>query len=248
MTLRPSDISASRVGALNAGEPAANLAESLSIDFAKLMSVAVPSMPRDAIASMRDNAETGITRRISLAAELISTHAPRELDRLASHPSDTVRGWACYAITRAPALTLAQRLTLVRPFADDPHSGVREWAWMAVRDAVGAEILSAIELLTPWTAAHSPNIRRFATEVTRPRGVWCSHIRSLRTDPTPALPLLEPLREDPTKYVQDSVSNWLNDAAKDNPAFVRELTTRWNSESPCKATARICRRAVRSID
>ncbi len=248
MTLRPSDISASRVRALNAGEPAANLAESLSIDFAKLMSVAVPSMPRDAIASMRENATTGITRRIAHAAELIALHAPRELDRLASHPSDTVRGWACYAITRAPGHTLARRLILVRPFADDPHSGVREWAWMAVRNFVGAEVERAITLLTPWTADASPNVRRLATEVTRPRGVWCSHIRSLRDDPSPALPLLEPLRADPTKYVQDSVSNWLNDAAKDNSAFVRDVTARWNAASPCKATARICRRAVRSID
>ncbi len=248
MSLRPSDISTARVRALNAGEPARNLAESLSIDFAKLLVVAVPSMPRDAIASMRGNAEAGITRRIAHAAELIAMHAPRELDRLATHPSDTVRGWACYAITRAPGHTLAKRLTLVRPFADDPHSGVREWAWMAVRDFVGAEIGRAIELLTPWTAAHSPNVRRFATEVTRPRGVWCAHIRPLREDPSPALPLLEPLHAEPTKYVQDSVSNWLNDAAKDNPEFVREVTARWNAASPCKETARICKRAVRSID
>ena len=91
---------------------------------------------------------------------------------------------------------------------------------MAVRPHVAAELARAIALLVDWTADHSPYVRRFASEATRPRGVWCTHIAALRREPEPGRALLEPLRADPSGYVQDSVGNWLNDAGKDRPDWV----------------------------
>ncbi|HMO25793.1 MAG TPA: DNA alkylation repair protein, partial [Tepidisphaeraceae bacterium] len=60
-------------------------------------------------------------------------------------------------------------------------------------------------------------------------------------------PLLDPLMSDPHKYVQDSVSNWLNDAAKTSPDWVRQFCAAWTRRSPSAATARICKRAQRSL-
>ena len=82
----------------------------------------------DAVAAL------GISRRMALAAELIiGRYGPGVIPRLTDHPSDTVRGWACFAAGRtAPADHVAWR-EAIRPFADDGHFGVREWAWLAIR-------------------------------------------------------------------------------------------------------------------
>ena len=69
----------------------------------------------------------GITRRMALAARLLLTESgTRDLAALSRHPSDTVRGWACFMVGASEGLSLSDRLALIRPLADDPHFGVRE--------------------------------------------------------------------------------------------------------------------------
>lgn len=62
------------------------------------------------------------------------------------------------------------------------------------------------------------------------------------------MPILEPLKSDNSKYVQDSVGNWLNDASKTQLVFVKELCKRWDMESDTKQTKYIIKKALRSID
>lgn len=246
---RRADIPTDLLALLNAGTAStATLAEGLAIDFAALLEAAVPTMPTESVAIVREMAGAGVTRRMEAVGELLLRHLTLDgLPAVAEHASDTVRGWACYVVGRAPKLKLKARLDLIRPLADDRHFGVREWAWMAVRPHLASNVGHAIKALEPWAKAKSPNVRRFAVESTRPRGVWCAHIEPLKQNPELALPLLEPLKDDPAKYVQDSVSNWLNDASKSQSAWVKALCKRWESESDADATARICQRALRSV-
>ena len=244
---RIADIDPATLARLNAGEVAARtLAEGLAIDFRTLIRAVAPALPDAAVAAI--DPTLGVTRRMALAARTLLDHGGgRSIDPLLAHPSDTVRGWAAYMVGLLPGLPLADRLARVRPLADDSHFGVREWAWLAVRPHVAADVDAAVRLLAAWTAGPSANVRRFASEVTRPRGVWCAHIDRLKASPELGLPVLEPLRADPAKYVQDSVANWLNDAAKTQPAWVRSLCARWAAESDAAATHRICKRATRSL-
>ncbi|MBI1345589.1 DNA alkylation repair protein [bacterium] len=232
---------------LNAGTlAAATLSEGLAIDFAVLLKHVAPELPPRLAQTLRPT--DGIKLRMQTAGSILLEHyGLGEIDRFRQHTSDTVRGWSAYMIAAPPDLTLTQRLKFMQPLGDDDHFGVREWAWMAVRPAVAADIQSALRHLKPWVKSASPNTRRFACEVTRPRGVWCTHIAELKEQPELALPLLEPLRSDDSKYVRDSVGNWLNDAAKSQPAWVRELCQSWEQESPTAETRYIVKRALRSL-
>lgn len=220
---------------------ASNLAECLSVDFTALLSATCPR----AVAPAWDK---GITRKMRQFAEAVAdVEGPKAYPQMAKSPSDIVRGAGAILAIMTTVEDLQTRIRLIEPFADDTHFGVREWAWMAIRPHLAAEVEKSVEFLEPWTASPSVNLRRFAIEATRPRGVWCAHIESLKQHPQLAIRLLEPLKADPTKYVQDSVSNWLNDAAKSQPEWVRNLCERWLNENGSKSTARIAKRAQRSL-
>ena len=243
------DIDSQKLALLNSGQAASsNLGEALAVDFAALMAAAVPDVPASGIDALRTAAGQGVSKKMRLAGKLLyETFGPDGLAPCASHPSDTVRGWACFAVAAQAGSTLPQQLAAMRPLADDGHFGVREWAWLALRPHLAEHLPDAIALLAPWTADPSERVRRFACEALRPRGVWCAHIAQLKEQPQLALPLLQPLRADPAVYVQDSVANWLNDAAKRQPDWVRSLCAQWLLESPNAATQRICKRAQRSL-
>lgn len=167
---------------------------------------------------------------------------------ISNHNADLVRCWATYAIGKNEKLSLAETLRKIQPFSADKHFGVREICWMAVRPKIAKKLIESIEILTNWTTNQDENIRRFTTEATRPRGVWCEHIEELKQNPELALSILEPLKSDKAKYVQDSVGNWLNDASKSQPKFVTELCKRWEIESDTKETKYITKRALRTLN
>jgi len=245
--------------ALNAGAiPTANLNEFLAIDLQQLapaVTQAIGLNPtherlQDTLAmlgSFKPMKRHGLIAHALYDMTAESRDPDAVAQRLVTHPSDVARCWASDWV-RWSSWPLARQLQAQARLAADPHFGVREMAWAAVRDDVMGELDLALDLLQGWVLDANENIRRFASELTRPKGVWCAPIKALQAEPQRALHLLEPLRADPSRYVQNSVANWLNDASKTQGPWVDAVCQRWECESPCDATRYIVRRARRTMD
>lgn len=244
---------------LNTGQLAtANLVEWLAVDQQLLLESLLSENGRmdylqpllDKIGQLGKQTVNTVNEAIGTGLfELASTNKDKALFKImATHNADLIRCWATYMIGKNEALDITKTLEQVQSFAADPHFGVREICWMAVRPKIARHLEESIALLAKWTSNPDGNIRRFASESTRPRGVWCAHIDTLKQKPELALPILEPLKSDPEKYVQDSVGNWLNDAGKTQAEFVQSLCKRWETESNTKATQYIIKKALRSFN
>lgn len=229
-----------RIALLNEGlDEARNLMEMLSIDFHHLLKATLPHTHLPPFPP-----QVGILKKFTLTAQyLYDTEGWDCFSSLHSHTSDTLRSVACY-IVGLHSTSLEEKFNLIKILADDPNSGVREFSFYALRPAIIQNPVEGIHLLTPWTQDSSERLRRFASEATRPRGVWCSHIPALKQEPWLALNLLTALKQDPARYVQLSVGNWLNDAGKDHPEWVKNLCQQWLN-LPHPATEKICKRALR---
>jgi 3-methyladenine DNA glycosylase AlkC len=99
----------------------------------------------------------------------------------------------------------------------------------AVRPFIVRDQARMLAQMLEWTGAESPDVRRLASEGSRPRLPWGIALKALQADPTPLLPILEELKLDESEYVRRSVANSLNEIAKDHPEVVIVLLRRWNA-------------------
>lgn len=230
-----------RIRLLETGETCSGThVEQMALDMGRLLASWDPTL----------GAHSGVLRgigfldRLRAGGRVLLEAGGDTLQRAAVSPSDTVRGWAAFAIGLEPSLALPGRLDRIQPFARDAHFAVREWAWLAVRPAVVADAPDALRLLQPWAENSDVNVRRFALEVTRPRSVWGAHCATLRQEPWRAEDLLAAAAEDRRRYVEDAVANWLNDARKDHPEWVTSVCRSWDHRYG-SSVARLTRRAER---
>ncbi|WP_454006535.1 DNA alkylation repair protein [Alcaligenes sp. Marseille-Q7550] len=247
---RAADIPADVLSTLSRGEMAsATLSESLAIDQRMLLGAVFPELTEAQWEELDTLCQLGILKRMmGVGAWPLQFGGRQAWERCRDHGSDTVRGWSRFMVGAEPDLSLAQRLEKMESLANDAHFGVREWAWMALRPHLAADLDRAVELLGAWSLSPSAYLRRFSCEALRPRGVWCAHIAVLKREPGRMLPILSALSADDSVYVQDSVANWLNDAAKDQADWVRSVCAQWQAQAAQdEATQRICRRALRSL-
>lgn len=93
-------------------------------------------------------------------------------------------------------------------------------AEFAIRPFIVRHPALVFETLQRWTSDASPHVRRLVSEGSRPRLPWGLRLQALVQDPSPTLPLLAALQDDPSEMVRRSVANHLNDIAKDHPQVV----------------------------
>jgi 3-methyladenine DNA glycosylase AlkC len=96
-----------------------------------------------------------------------------------------------------------------------------------------------------WSLHKNEKVRRLASEGSRPRLPWALAIPALKKDPSPVLPLLENLKNDPSAWVRKSVANHLNDIAKDHPQVVLDIARKWKGTS--KETDAIIKHGCRTL-
>ena len=105
-------------------------------------------------------------------------------------------------------------------------------AEFAIRPFIENDPTQTFLQLYQWAESDNEHVRRLASEGSRPKLPWASHLKKLIKDPTPTIKILEILKCDKSKYVQKSVANHLNDISKDHPDLVLDLVKTWQGLSP----------------
>lgn len=117
-------------------------------------------------------------------------------------------------------------------------------AEFSIRPFLMHDFERTLNQLTLWLNDPDPHVRRLCTEGCRPRLPWGARIPQLIIDPSPTLPILEALKNDPSLYVRRSVANHLGDIAKDHPELAFEVCERWLTQAD-KDLKWVIRHAVR---
>jgi len=156
------------------------------------------------------------------AAEVIEAALapPEPADSIAppNDPAGGLRGWILWPVGEyiarhgqaQPQRALAALHALTQRFT----------AEFAIRPFIVRHPTLVFATLQRWTTDASAHVRRLVSEGSRPRLPWGLRLQSLVQDPSPTLPLLAALQDDPSAYVRRSVANHLNDIAKDHPQVV----------------------------
>lgn len=116
----------------------------------------------------------------------------------------------------------------------------------AIRPFIEKDPEQTMDQMLKWSKDQNKHVRRLASEGVRPRLPWASKLQLFIDDPSPLLPILENLKDDPSKYVQKSVANCLNDILKDNPKVAKQIVQKWTA-NPTKERAWIINHALRNL-
>ncbi|MFE9686240.1 DNA alkylation repair protein [Streptomyces sp. NPDC006285] len=97
-----------------------------------------------------------------------------------------------------------------------------------------------------WTESADADIRRLASEGTRPYLPWSVRVPQILASPGVTVPVLDALYRDESEYVRRSVANHLNDLSRDHPELVVATARRW-LDHPDATTQRLVRHGLRTL-
>ncbi|MEB0001694.1 DNA alkylation repair protein [Cryobacterium sp. RTC2.1] len=116
----------------------------------------------------------------------------------------------------------------------------------AIRLLLDHDLERALPVVLGWTASTDVDVRRLATEGTRPFLPWARRVPGILAEPTATLPILHALYRDDDEAVRRSVANHLNDLSRQQPELAVATTAEWLAE-PDGHTARLVRHALRTL-
>jgi len=206
-------------------------------------------------------------RVLQLARALVA-HLPADVDRACgileaslgpagaadSHGDDLsglrtsaagLAGWPVWPLTEAVAL-LAVWPAPERGLLALQAMTQRLTAEFAIRPFFIHHPQTSLRTVGGWLGHPSAHVRRLVSEGSRPRLPWGLRLQALVADPSPTLPWLQQLQDDPSAYVRRSVANHLNDIAKDHPALVADWLAQHLRGASAERTA-LLRHASRGL-
>jgi 3-methyladenine DNA glycosylase AlkC len=170
----------------------------------------------------------------------VSEAGPAALDfavQCYSHPAWEVRAFAVQMLGSLAATDRRALAFLSEQCGSDPAWQVNEVLAMAFDDycaATGYE--QALPVMRDWLRSSSPNVRRAVSEGLRP---WTSSKRSyFARDPSTAIDMLGTLKDDQSRYVQESVGNALRDISRKHFDLVLAALSAWLAENAASSPRR----------
>jgi 3-methyladenine DNA glycosylase AlkC len=116
----------------------------------------------------------------------------------------------------------------------------------AIRRLLIQDLDRALGIIRDWTAHPDEQVRRLASEGTRPYLPWAVRVPGIIDRPAATLPILDELFQDDGEAVRRSVANHLNDVSRHAPDDVVATAARWNA-TPGGHTAWVVRHGLRTL-
>ncbi|GAB3572689.1 DNA alkylation repair protein [Amycolatopsis endophytica] len=116
----------------------------------------------------------------------------------------------------------------------------------ALRALLNHDLERALGTIRTWTGSDSEDVRRLASEGTRPLLPWAVRVPGILAAPKSTLPILDALYLDDSEYVRRSVANHLNDISRREPDLVVATATEWMAASDDN-TPRLVRHGLRTL-
>jgi 3-methyladenine DNA glycosylase AlkC len=188
--------------------------------------------------------------RIASIAQGLRDHLPSDFQTALSivvavaRAEPPMSGWSAW-----PLCTFVELFGVDDPepaLAAMEHLTKRASCEFAIRPFLIEHFEAAYATLQEFTTSPNEDVRRLASEGTRPRLPWGKRVPTLMDDPTIGLSLIAPLRHDASELVRRSVANHLNDISKTHPDLVTDTARQWLQEEP-PADRRMIEHALRTL-
>ncbi|MET0930221.1 MAG: DNA alkylation repair protein [Aeromicrobium sp.] len=117
----------------------------------------------------------------------------------------------------------------------------------AIRGLLRHDLERALAVITSeWVTSDDVDVRRLASEGTRPYLPWATRVPAIIRDPRSTIPILSALYTDDSEYVRRSVANHLNDVSRDHADLAVATARQW-LDHPDDSTSRLVRHAMRTL-
>lgn len=228
--------------------------------LARALGTAVPGAALPALQAAADSLQgLALRERADLLRDAVLADLPgsyahlARVIRAAAAGADEFTGWLIWPVTSAVAAKAVEAdKAATDPTAFDDGLALlaeltpRLTSEFAIRVLLRHDADRALSVISAWTASPDDDVRRLASEGTRPYLPWSVRVPEILARPGATVPLLDALYRDDSEYVRRSVANHLNDLSRENPELVVSTARRW-MEDPAPHTAALIRHGLRTL-